>query len=667
MKDKKKLSIFMMIFIILGLIAINASAVFFYDLINVYLGGYGNSTTTIDFTKTSKIAEDIESEGIVLLKNNEKALPLDIEKNNKVNVFGWSSIDPVYTGGGSGSSNSISKAKNFYESLKETGFEYNEDLLSTYRNYKSGRENTNYWSSQYPYLNLIEPSIDVIETYLNSALEFSSTALVFISRLGGEHQDLPKTQVKWNQAEDTSRTYLDITKEEEQLIDAVSNKFEKTILIINSINAMNLNFLDNENIDAALYVGAVGEYGTISIGKVLKGEVTPSGRTVDTYAYDLSTAATYITSPDGHKIDGSTGIRTYNNASRLDAVDKHYIDYRESIYVGYKWYETADKEEFWNSEYAKERWHIENGYDDVVQYPFGFGLSYTDFQWNVVSISPASGTEITSDTEIEIKISVTNVGDYKGADVVQVYYEPPYQKGKIEKASKNLVAYDKTEVLDYRDGSGRSQLLTLKFKALDMKSYDYNDCNQNGFNGYELEKGEYKIYLSKDAHNIADVDKATINYTIKEDIKIRQVDGAVVENLFTGDEAIDGGISIDGTNTNANILYLSRNNFVETFPSEVDINRNKNNKFPANGYLSNFKDTDEMPIQNQKGDLKLYENNQPNLDLIKELGSNYNDENWEALLDQMSISDLETLVTQGGYRTAAIELANLNLQILMVL
>lgn len=654
-KKKKHLSILFMVLIIGGLIAINASAVFFYDLINVYLGGYGNSTTSIDFTKTSKIAEDIESEGIVLLKNEDKTLPLDVSKNNKINVFGWSSIDPVYTGGGSGSSNSISKAKNFYDSLKETGFEYNEDLYNTYREYKIGRENTNYWSAQYPYLNLIEPSIDVINPKLDAAYEFSSTALVFISRLGGEHQDLPKTQVKWNQEEDSSRTYLDVSKEEESLIEAVSNKFDKVIIIINSINAMNLNFLDNEKIDAALYVGAVGEYGTLAIGKALKGETTPSGKTVDTYAYDLTTAATYITSPDGHKTNSSTGVRVYNNSSKLEAIDKHYIDYRESIYVGYKWYETADKEGFWNSEFAKAKWNIKNGYKDVVQYPFGYGLSYTDFEWDIVSVSPASGTNITLDTEIEIKVAVTNVGDYKGADVVQIYYEPPYQKGKIEKASKNLIAYAKTEILDHKDGEAVSQLLTLKFKASDMKSYDFNDSNQNGFSGYELEKGEYKIYLSKDAHNIANLEKSTITYNIKDDIKMREVDGAVVENLFTGDDALDGGISLDGSNTNANILYLSRSNFSETFPNEVDENRNKSNKFPENGYLSNFKDTDEMPVQNQKGDLKIYENNKPNLDLIKELGSNYNDENWDALLDQMSINDLETLVTQGGYRTASID------------
>ena len=643
-----------MAFILGGLIASNGAAIFFYELITVYLGGYGIDTSNIDFTKTGKIAEDIEAEGIVLLKNeniNEstKSLPL-VGDDYKVNVFGWSSIDPAYTGGGSGSSNSLSLATSFYTALEENGIEYNPALVEAYRSYKAGRESTNYWSAQYPYLNLIEPSVDYIKPYLNDAYEFSNTAIVFITRLGGEHQDLPKTQVKWNQTEDKTRTYLDVTIEEENLIKAVGEKFDNTIVIVNSINAMNLSYIDSEYIDSALSVGAVGQYGTNAIAKMLKGEITPSGKTADTYAYDLSTAATYISSPDGHNMDGATGVRTYDKTSKLGYMDKHYIDYNEGIYVGYRWYETADEDGFWDSDYAKNKWNITNGYEDVVQYPFGYGLSYTDFDWDIESINPAPGSTISEDTEIKIVVKVNNIGEYKGADVVQVYFGGEY-KGGIEKASKNLVAYDKTEVLDAND----SQKLTLTFKASDMKSYDYSDANRNGFAGYELESGEYKVYISKDSHNPYEESKAVISYNVASDIKMNKVDGKSVENLFTGDEALDAGISIDGSNTNSNIVYMTRNNFEETFPAVVDINRSKTNNMPENGYLTDLVEYDEMPTQGVKGDLKLYVDGEPNMELIRKLGANYNDKDWDKLLDQITISELETLVTQGGYRTAAVD------------
>lgn len=658
MKKKKILSVSLMALIVVVLIASNVAAIFFYDLITVFLGGYGISTSNIDFTKTSEVAEDIEAEGVVLLKNeaigeNVKSLPLE-DDNLKVNVFGWSSIDPAYTGGGSGSSSSLSLAVSFYDALKQNGIDYNTKLLDAYKSYKAGREDTNYWSQQYPYLNLIEPDVSYIEPMLDDAYNFSNTALIFLTRLGGEHQDLPKTQVKWNQQEDKTRTYLDVTVEEEQLIETVGKKFDNTIVIVNSINAMNLSYIDSPYVDSALYVGAVGQYGTNAIAKILKGEITPSGKTVDTYAYDLSTAATYISSPDGHNIDGETGVRTYDKTSKLSTTDKHYIDYNESIYVGYRWYETADAEGFWDSTYAKNKWNINNGYEDVVQYPFGYGLSYTDFDWTIDSVSPAPGSTIDENTEITIKVTVKNVGDYKGSDVVQVYYGAEY-KGGIEKSSKNLVAYDKTDVLDEKDGEKDSHTLTLTFKASDMRSYDYSDANRNDFKGYELESGKYNIYVSTDAHNPSTAANSVITYNVANDIKMKKVDGATVGNLFTGDEALDAGISIDGSNTNSNIVYMTRRNFAETFPAVVDINREKTNNIPANGYLNDFADTDEMPTQGEVGGLKLYVNGEPNMDLIRKLGSNYNAKEWEDLLDQMTVAELETLVTQGGYRTAGID------------
>ena len=251
MKKKKVLQISLMGLVLALLLAANGAAVFFYELITVYLGGYGIDTSNIDFTKTSKIAEDIEAEGIILLKNENidqttKSLPLSGDEEYKVNVFGWSSIDPAYTGGGSGSSSSLSLATSFYDALEENNISYNTDLVEAYRSYKAGRESTNYWSDQYPYLNLIEPDISYIEPLLDSAYDYSSTALVFITRLGGEHQDLPKTQVKWNSTEDTTRTYLDVTTEEEELIKTVGQKFDnfKTALETSYKNGVTDEFIE---------------------------------------------------------------------------------------------------------------------------------------------------------------------------------------------------------------------------------------------------------------------------------------------------------------------------------------------------------------------------------------------------------------------------------------
>ncbi len=631
--------------IVAVLIVANIVAGIFGDMITVYFGGYGLDTSKIDATKSEAVCERIEAEGIVLLKNEGDLLPL--KDTTKVNVFGWSAIDPVYSGGGSGSSNSLKRAVTFLDGLTNNGFTYNTELIDFYKEYKKGREDNNYWSQSYPYLNLIEPQVTQVEPLIGSAKAFSDTAIVFIARLGGEHQDIPKTQVKWKGTEDTSRTYLDITVEEEDLLSLVCDNFQKVIVITNSTNTMNLSFMDDAKIKAGLSVGAFGQYGGNAIAKVLKGDVTPSGKTADTYAYDFATNPTYANSPDGQRVNTDKGsVKTYKDSYTNGS--KHYIDYAENIYVGYKWYETADAEDYWRSQ---------GGYEKVVQYPFGYGMSYTDFEWNLLSITPSNGATITDETEITVKLNVTNVGNLSGKDVVQLYFGGQYVEGGIEKSSKNLIAFAKTTELEATGGEKTTQLVTLTFTGADLKSYDcYNKSGLVSNGGYVLDKGEYKFYISTDAHNVKDAENMTFSYNVEETIVIEkdEVTNNKVENLFTGDNALDAGISVDGANTDQNILYLTRENFEDTFPI-VEARRNRGFNLDQN-FLCDYSDTDVMPTQGVAGNLSLTnEDNSLNMELISKLGSNYNDPAWESLLNQITNKELIEIVEGGGYRTVAVE------------
>ena len=617
----------------------------FYNIITPFLNGYGFDTSNVNFENGKQVCEDIESEGIVLLKNEDDVLPL---KEKKVNVFGWSSISLAYAGGGSGSSSAVKQAVSLYKALENAKIEYNTELYEAYKAYKADREEGSYWTDQYPYLNLIEPSVSYMQKYIDAAVDFSDTAIIVVTRLGGEHQDLPKTQVKWKQAEDKTKTYLDISNEESALIEAVTSKFDNVIVLVNSINTMNLTFLDDNGIKAALLVGAVGEYGSNSVVKVLTGEVNPSGRTSDTYAYDFSTAPSYVNSPNGHIMNtDTTGVKKYVGT------DDTYIDYSENIYVGYRWYETADAEGFWSTKYAEEKWGV-TGYNDVVQYPFGYGLSYTKFEWNIQSVQPASGSTIKSTDEITITVSVTNTGNVPGKDVVELYFGSEYNGGKVEKASKNLLSFEKTETIypasEKSDKVVKNQIVKFTIKASDLKSYD-----TSGNGSYVLEKGRYDLYIAPNSHSLSDdvhsvIGEANVYYNVVADEKINTVDGKEVKNRFTGDSATDNGVSIDGTNSDANITYLTRSDFEGTFPT-VKPARGKSDKFLPETAKTDKSDTTETFKQGENNGQYLYNNDELNKDLIFKLGKNYDAPEWETLLNQLSVDEMYSLCAFGGYQT----------------
>ena len=650
-------------------VAANIVAGYYQEIITVYLNGFGADFSKFDSNAGNNICQEIEAEGVVLLKNEGNALPLtEKNANNKipVAVFGWGATNGGFITSGSGSGGSAERGagklvtflgalegqeatiNNGKEILPKVDglFEYYHPLTDMYYNYKAGRDAGDYWNAAYPFFNLIEPPVSMVEPYLDGAYEFAKTAVVVISRAGGEGQDIPRIQVKHGAATDFSRTYLELTTEEEAMLNAVKNKFDKTIVVVNTCNAMELGFLDDPKIDAAISISGCGQSGAISIAKILAGEINPSGRLVDTYAYDLTTAATYANGPscrDINREDG--GIRQYTNSDGSQVNQSYYTDYAESIYVGYKWYETADAEGFWNSAYALDKWGVHN-YEEVVQYPFGYGLSYTTFTQEVTTITPANNAVIDPNSDISVTVRVTNTGTKAGKDVVQLYYNPPYTAGGIEKSASNLVAFAKTKEL----AVGAHEDVVLTFKASEMKSYDtHNLSNAVGVDGgYVLEKGDYKVSLRSDSHNIIG---SEYTYHVNTDAEI---DGATVHNRFTGDDKTAGDVSIDGTDTGENITYLTRNNFTTTFPTPRAA-RARSNNMPANGWLPHGKDTSTMPTQGNGGSLRLYgDGNNLNKELVLKLGENYDDPEWDNVMNQVTVGELYGVIQGGGFRTKAV-------------
>lgn len=622
------------------ILAANILAGIFSNVITVFLYGYGVNFDNLSAIEGDELCQEIAAEGIVMLENNG-LLPLKNVTN--INVFGWGATDGGFIISGSGSGSAQERGggakKLFLEGITDAGFKYNEDIINLCVNFQKERQGASLYDPASTFFRLYEPSISAYEALLPGAKSFSDTALVVVSRLGGEGKDLPKVQYKSNGSggfvTDSKRHYLKLSSEEENLIDLVANNFNKVVVIINACNVMELGFLANPKIDAAISSGGVGQSGAVAIGKILNGEVTPSGKTVDTYLYDLTSDPSYVNS-------GEEGVVTYKTGAAAGNVNK-YIDYAEDIYVGYRYFETAAKEGA-------------IAYDSIVQYPFGYGLSYTEFKWSVKDVKPANGV-LTKDSKIEITVDVENTGNDAGQDVVQVYYTLPYD-GKIEKPYIQLGAFAKTIVL----APGAFQTLTLSFDAYDMASYDCYDLNGNGFKGWELDAGKYGIRLHTDVHTVKNCEKAITDFTIASGIRYSEdpVTGHEVKNLFTGSEAVEE-ISIDGSNSGAGINFLSRKDFGGTFPSSRKAARDKASVIVNQGNYWGYNKvlTNVMPQQGVAGDLSLMvlKDGKPvlNEELILELGGDYDSQLWESLLKQITREELIGLVQLGGYRTAKID------------
>lgn len=602
-----------------------------------------------------ELCREMGRESVVLLKNSNDTLPLDMDNDRErtVNLFGIGAYDSGFLmkGIGSGSSTiSPSKQVTLIDALEENNFTYNKDLAEVYESFDFVRG-----TKKDDAYKLAEPSLDSVRAKLDNAKKVSDVAIVVFSRNGGENiGEIPK------EVGDTGRTYLEYTPDEQALLDMVKENFDKVIVLLNTANTMHAGFLEDEKVDAAMYVGLTGQSGAAAVAEILSGKVNPSGRVTDTYVY----------SPDYDP--------AYNNVYSAEQYSGNgHLQYSEDIYFGYKWYETADEEGFFDgvtSEYGE-------GYDAVVQYPFGYGLSYTQFSWALKSVSLPDGENLSQDSEITIEVDVTNNGDREGKDVVQLYATPHYNKGGIEKAHVNLIDFAKTETIQ----PGETKTVELSFSAYDLASYDTNLKRNQANGGYVLERGDYILRIMKNAHEASEI--ADLTYRADSDIYFNL---GTVQNRFTGEQAYMG-VPIDGSNVGVTQKYLSRADFKATFPkvaASAPTNTEKINE--ATKKLNDTYDTDVMPDHDQKNNLSLtwvrvdknpqatddkdrYEYKRPTLEqlngsvpladnekivfdeeLLREL-ADYNSEKWDLLIAQMSLSEMKSLVEYGGFHTEAVE------------
>lgn len=608
------------------------------------------SVTEESAAHSREIIEEIGAEGMALVKNENHALPLAADSN--LNVFGWASTNPIYGGTGSGSSDS-SAAVDILTSLTDAGFKVNQDIIDMYKEYQADRNSGDSVSVTYTDWSLPEPPVDhYTDELMAGAKEFSDRAMIVISRSGGEGQDSPMdmnavikgtydtkdTVANGNESYtyfgcnynnnsedyddfDPGESYLELSNTEEAMIEKVCSEFEDVVVVINANNAMELGWVnDYEQIGAVILAPGTGASGMAALGDILNGTVNPSGRTVDTYVYDLTQTPYY----------NNIGSFTYSNVSDLQealtAKDPAYqgvvsfVNYVESIYVGYKFYETAAEEKLIN-------------YEEQVLYPFGYGLSYTEFTQKMENFKDNGDT-------VSFDVTVTNSGDRAGKDVVEVYYQPPYVNGGIEKSSVNLIEFGKTGILE----PGGSETISFEIAKEDMASYDSKGLKtENG--GYMLEAGEYIISVRSDSHTVL----AEESFTVAEDIDYsetkRESDKITAVNQFQDYSA-------------GNVTYLSRAdgfaNYAEATaaPAEnmyvMDDETLEEVTAKSVAYYDSAqydKPEDEMPVTGADNGRKLSEY----------VGVDYEDESWEELLDQLTVEEMVTAVNLGGFQTAAVE------------
>ena len=650
---------FSVLLLVLGIV-LNAAWGMFGGLVQTFFGAASPQVNEADKAATlsaaAELARQVEAEGMVLVQNRNDTLPLSASIK-QVNVFGWAST--AWLGGGSGSGGVSKMDVDLLRALSDYGIAYNTVLTDMYQEFQAGREyvkTLNSWPEQS--CRLYEPDIHNADYYTQSMLDdakaFSDTAIVVIGRLGGESNDCTKQQYKRVEKDgdivvDGNRTSLEFSTEELSLLEYVGANYKNVVVLINSCNVMELGPVETiSGIDACLITGLSGQNAATAIPAVLWGETEPSGRTADTWAYDLTTAASYANA-------GLEGVGAYTGAEGLYPFDGttsgntdtpfayeqvSYTDYAEGIYIGYKWYETADVEGYWNdisNEYGK-------GYEGVVQYPFGYGMSYTHFDWEIID-APAEGSTITKDSSISVTVKVTNTGSRAGKDVVQLYYAAPYVKGGIEKSAVELGAFAKTDLLE----PGDSQALTLTFAAEDMASYDCYDANSNGFAGYELDAGNYTITVRSDAHTMVGT---PITVYLAENVQypIDHTTGAEVTNRFTGPDAVDG-VPIDGEGSEG-IVYMTRADFANTFPKSNTPSRPMAEKlrvlnlFDENQAATYLDDGDSPITTGAKNGLKIEENGLTT-ELGYQLGADFNDPQWDALLDQLTVEEMQELFVFG--------------------
>ena len=586
------------------------------------------------FANAQEVNLKLAEEGFVLLKNENAALPMN--KGARISVFSKNSVNLSYGGSGSGGFDT-SNNKNLYESLNDAGFVTNPTLKSFYESSQSGPVRTANSSDldngdNQKIATAETPQSKYTDAVKNSYADYSDAALVVITRIGGEGFDLPRYQGDSEGAVSADSHYLELDQNEIDLLTAVTDgTFKRVVVVFNTPSSFEATFLKDsayaafaDKIDAAVWIGFTGSNGITALGEILNGDVNPSGRLVDTWATDFTKNPSFVNFGTGCLPD---------TTDKYDDGMYYSVDYEEGIYVGYRYYETR-------GETDGEDWYNAN-----VVYPFGYGLSYTTFDWTV---GDASASEIELGTTITVPVTVKNAGSVAGKDVVQLYASAPYTLGGIEKAHKVLVGFAKTKLLQ----PGESETVTVSFDPYSAASYDYRDANSNGFSGYELEAGEYTLYVSRNAHE----SEKAIALNLAADVQIGTdptTDSEVVNRYTDSENFLDSDWQLD--------TMLSRADWEGTWPTPQTAQQHAGTdrlyeeiRSEEHNNPTDF-DSEEYPWFGEEPTLTLR-------DLLPSAEAegyepvvSYDDERWEELMMGCDEEEMIALINNGAYHTLAME------------
>lgn len=586
------------------------------------------------FANAQEVNLKLAEEGFVMLKNENAALPMN--KGARISVFSKNSVNLSYGGSGSGGFDT-SNNKNLYESLNDAGFVTNPTLKNFYESSQSGPVRTANSSDldngdNQKIATAETPQNKYTDAVRNSYADYSDAALVVITRIGGEGFDLPRYQGDSEGAVSPDSHYLELDQNEIDLLTAVTDgTFKRVVVVFNTPSSFEATFLKDsayaafaDKIDAAVWIGFTGSNGITALGEILNGDVNPSGRLVDTWAADFTKNPSFVNFGTGCLPD---------TTDKYDGGMYYSVDYEEGIYVGYRYYETR-------GETDGEDWYNAN-----VVYPFGYGLSYTTFNWTV---GDASASEIELGTTITVPVTVKNTGSVAGKDVVQLYASAPYTLGGIEKAHKVLVGFAKTKLLQ----PGESETVTVSFDPYSASSYDYRDANSNGFSGYELEAGEYTLYVSRNAHE----SEKAIALKLAADVQIGTdptTDSEVVNRYTDSENFLDSDWQLD--------TMLSRADWEGTWPTPQTAQQHAGTdrlyeeiRSEEHNNPTDF-DSEEYPWFGEEPTLTLR-------DLLPSAEAegyepvvSYDDERWEELMMGCDEEEMIALINNGAYHTLAME------------
>lgn len=586
------------------------------------------------FANAQEVNLKLAEEGFVLLKNENAALPMN--KGARISVFSKNSVNLSYGGSGSGGFDT-SNNKDLYESLNDAGFVTNPTLKRFYESSQSGPVRTANSSDldngdNQKIATAETPQNKYTDAVKNSYADYSDAALVVITRIGGEGFDLPRYQGDSEGAVSPDSHYLELDQNEIDLLTAVTDgTFKRVVVVFNTPSSFEATFLKDsayaafaDKIDAAVWIGFTGSNGITALGEILNGDVNPSGRLVDTWAADFTKNPSFVNFGTGCLPD---------TTDKYDGGMYYSVDYEEGIYVGYRYYETR-------GETDGEDWYNAN-----VVYPFGYGLSYTTFDWTV---GDASASEIELGTTITVPVTVKNTGSVAGKEVVQLYASAPYTLGGIEKAHKVLVGFAKTKLLQ----PGESETVTVSFDPYSAASYDYRDANSNGFSGYELEAGEYTLYISRNAHE----SEKAIALNLAADVQIGTdptTDSEVVNRYTDSENFLDSDWQLDA--------MLSRADWEGTWPTPQTAQQHAGTdrlyeeiRSEEQNNPTDF-DSEEYPWFGEEPTLTLR-------DLLPSAEAegyepvvSYDDERWEELMMGCDEEEMIALINNGAYHTLAME------------